>query len=157
MPAREIGVVAARDRQHLVEGAKARALAEPRRDDVIDDAVVEGVAGNADAGVSERLGAQMPARPREAHYREIAGAATEIGNQHGRVPLQAPSEGEGSADGLVDIARVASADVLERGAVALHRQRLVGISAGEAHGTADRDGGGLEAELLAAMARQRAQ
>ena len=60
-------------------------------------------------------------------------------------------------DGLVDIAGVAGAKALERGPVALHRQRLVGIAAGEAHGAADRDGGRLEAEFIAAMARQRPQ
>ena len=46
LPAREGGVVAVGDRQDVVEGAVARALAELGRDQLVDDPVVEGVAGH---------------------------------------------------------------------------------------------------------------
>jgi hypothetical protein len=107
--------------------------------------------------MAERLGAQHSAGAREAHHREVAGAAAEIRNQHGRIAFQSAGEGERSAYGLIDIACVTGTEALEGGAITLHRQHLVGIAAGKTHGSADRDVGCLEAELLAAMARQRAQ
>ncbi len=50
LPAGEGGVVAVGDRQDVVEGACSSTLAELRRDQVVDDPVVEGVAGHAHAG-----------------------------------------------------------------------------------------------------------
>jgi len=49
------------------------------------------------------------------------------------------------------------AEALERRPIALHRQRLVGIAAGKAHGAADHDGWRLESERVSAMACQRPQ
>ncbi|MGY3080970.1 hypothetical protein ACVWZZ_007378 [Bradyrhizobium sp. LM6.10] len=107
--------------------------------------------------MAERLGTQAAAFARETHHGEIAGAAAKIRDQHGGVALQPAGEGERGADRLVDIACVTGAKALERGPVALHRQRFVGIAAGETHRAADRDGRRLEAEFVAAMARQRPQ
>ncbi|MGY3508057.1 hypothetical protein ACVIQY_001032 [Bradyrhizobium sp. USDA 3051] len=107
--------------------------------------------------MAERFGAQGAAGTREPHHREIAGAAAEIRNQHGRIAFQPAGEGERRAHGFVDIAGVAGAEALERGPVALHRQRFVGIAPGEADGAADCNGGRLEAEFIAAMPRQRPQ
>ena len=114
---------------------------------MIDDAIVERVARNADAGMAKRLGAKIAACARKTHHREVAGAAAEIRNQHGGIALEPSGEGERRADGLIDIARVAGAEAFERGAIALHGQIVVGIAAGKAHGPADRDVGHLEAEL----------
>ena len=99
----------------------------------------------------------MPACSREAHHGEVAGAAAEIRDQYGGIAVQPAGEGERRAHRLVDIARVAGAEPFERRLIALHRQRLIGIAAGKAHGAADHDVGRLEAERVSAMARQRAE
>ena len=115
------------------------------------------IAGDADAGMSQRLGAQHAALARESHHREVAGAATEIGHQHRGVMVEAARKGERRADRLVDVARVSGAEPLECGAVALHRELVIGIAASKLHRTADHDGRCAEIEALAGMARQRAQ
>lgn len=157
MPARQVGVVAVGDRQHLVERAVAAALSQSRRDHVVDDAIIEGVAGDTDARMAERFRAQRAAFSRETHHGEVAGAAAEIRDQHGGIAVQPAGEGEGRAHRLVDVARVTGAQALERRLIALHRQRLVGIAAGKAHGSADHDGRRLESERVSTMACQRPQ
>ncbi len=66
--------------------------------------------------VAERLGAQHAALAREPHHREVAGAAAEVGDQHGGVAVEAAREGERGADRLVDVACMTGAEPLERGA-----------------------------------------
>ena len=68
--ARSCAIIAFRHRQDLAEGLIFSALAELRRDDLVDDAVVEGVARDADAGMAERARADPAARrSRTARWR----------------------------------------------------------------------------------------
>jgi len=84
-------------------------LAKSRRDHAIHDAGVEGIAGNANAGMAERLRPEDTSRAREAHDREIAGAAAEIGDKDGCVAFKISGEGERGADRLVGVAGIAGA------------------------------------------------
>ena len=61
VPAGEVCEIALRHRQDLAEGFVLSALAELRRNDLVDDAIVEGIAGNADAGMAERARAHPAA------------------------------------------------------------------------------------------------
>ena len=125
IPASEPGIVVVRQRQHFAERAVATSLAETRRDDAVDDAGVESISGDADAGMAERLGPQHTGRSRKADNGEVAGAAAEIGDQHSRVAVEVAGEREGRADRLVDVARVAGTEPAEGVTVALHRERVV--------------------------------
>jgi hypothetical protein len=58
VPLRDGGVIVRRQRQELAKGPITGALAEPRRNQIVDDAKIEGVAGDADPGVRQRLGLQ---------------------------------------------------------------------------------------------------
>src|ERR1700733_10385229 len=56
VPLCEGGVIVRRQRQELAKGPIAGALAEPRRNQIVEDAKIEGVAGDANSGVRQRLG-----------------------------------------------------------------------------------------------------
>ena len=89
IPAREVGEVAAWGSaapcRTSGSSSPCPAAARPR----VDDAVIERVARDADAGVAERPAREAPPHAR-THHREVAGAAAEIGDQHGRILLQPP-------------------------------------------------------------------
>ena len=99
---------------------------------MLDDAVVEAVAGDADAGMGERDRLEPPRRAGlEAHHREVAGAAAEIGDQHGLRPLQVAGIPIGGAErlkGEIDL-RHAGAGI--GGPQPAERQLLVRPLAGE--------------------------
>ena len=133
------------------------ALAELRRDDLVDDAVVEGVAGDADAGVAERARAHPACDVREPHDGEIAGAAAEVGDQHDRILAQPLREEESRADRLVDMDLVAQPEPLEGRPVARGGERVVGIAAGEADRPSDHDAARAVDRRRAGIAPQRAE
>src|ERR1700733_13194523 len=83
VPLREGRVIVRLQRQEFAKGPITGALAEPRRNQIVNDAKIEGVAGDADPGVRQRLGLQPRAALVEAHNREVARAAAEIGHEHG--------------------------------------------------------------------------
>ena len=68
---------------------------------MVDDAVVERVAGDADARMRQRRGPQASLLPGESHDREIARPAAEIGDEHGLVALDVPRVPIGGAERLV--------------------------------------------------------
>ncbi len=76
---------------------------------------------------------------REAHHREIAGAAAEIRHQHRCIVVELPREEERGAHGLVHVARVPGPELGERRAIALHRERVVGVVPGKLHRPPDHD------------------
>ncbi len=119
---------------------------------MIDDAVVETVAGDADAGMRQRLGGEAAVAAFEAHDREVGRAAAEIGDKHGRVVVEGAGIEEGGADRLVDIARPAEAEATEGVAVALHGEPLVGVRSGKADRAADLHSRRAELEVAVGMA-----
>ena len=137
VPAAEIGVVAGRHVEQLIEAAELRALADQRRNDVVDDAEVEMIAGHADAGMADWHGGQLSRMAFETDDRIVRRAAAEIGDQHGRIPLQALGDVEGGCDRLVNEMDFRKIEGGQRVVVALQRQRLVRRRAGKAHGAAD--------------------
>ncbi len=82
MPACEGGVPLGRYRERLAGRRILASLAEKGRDDLVDDPVVERVAGDPGAAVAERGGGTR-ARGFEAHDGRVARAAAEIADQHG--------------------------------------------------------------------------
>ena len=75
---------------------------------MVDDPIVEGVAGHSDAGLRQGRGFQPLGRAFEPDDGEVAGAAAEVGDQDGGVLFQGAGEIEGGADGFIGVA-----DVLE--------------------------------------------
>jgi hypothetical protein len=51
VPAGEVGQISVRHGQYLVERAVLPAFAKPRRHDIVDDAIVERIARDRDAGI----------------------------------------------------------------------------------------------------------
>jgi len=140
VPAGKGRVVALRDRQTVVEGPVQRALAEGRRDQLVDDPVVEGVTGHPDPGMAERGRTQgAVGLALEADERKVAGAAAEVGDQHGGVLFQLAGKEEGRADRLIGIADLAETQPGEGGLIALQGQGFVGIAAGKGHRPPDHD------------------
>ena len=87
VPMGEGGEILRWHRQLLAHHGIYVALAEHWRDDMVDDAVIERVAGDTDAGVAQR-GHQLRTVRGEAHDRKVAGAATKIADQHGGRRIQ---------------------------------------------------------------------
>ena len=107
--------------------------------------------------MAEGLGPQFPFATGEAHDREVARAAAEVGHQDRRLPPEPSGVEEGRAHRLVDVAGAPRPEPLERRPVALHGQRLVGLVTGEAHRAPDHDALGGKVERSAGMAHERAQ
>src|SRR6478736_1361735 len=104
-PAREIRVIVVGNRQDFIHRAIAAALTEARRHDPVDDAIIESIAGDPDARMSERFGLENPGFAREVHHRKVTGPTAEIRNEHRGVVIELPCEEERGADGLVYVAR----------------------------------------------------
>ena len=113
------------------------ALAELRQNDIVDDAIIEIVAGNADAAMTERLRARHISRNVKTNDRIVRRAAAEIGDQHGCRLRQSAGEEEGGGHRLVDIKDFGKAETAQRRVVAFLRQRRVGLRASKFHRAAD--------------------
>ena len=157
VPAREIRVVVVGNRQDLVHRTIAAALAETRRHYPVDDAIIEGVASDPDARMSERLGLENTGLAREAHHRKVAGPAAEIRHQHRGIVIELPREEERGADRLVYVARMPGSELRERRAVALHGELIVGVVPCELHWASDHHIAHRKIDLRTAMANKRAQ
>src|SRR5690606_220776 len=90
MPAREVRVEPERHVRHAVEHAIARALPKVGRDHALEDSLIEGVPGEADAvGADDALAsAAAPARS-DLDEAEIGGAAAEVSDQDQLVVVEA--------------------------------------------------------------------
>ncbi len=151
LPAGEGGEVAVGDRQDVVERLVQAALAQLRRHQMVDDPVVEGVAGHADPRVGQRLRAHATVPVAEAHQREVAGAPAEVADQHRGVALQPPGEEEGRRDRLVDVADVLKPQPFERRLVARQGQGRVRAQPRERHRPPDDHPFGQVSQIGAAM------
>ena len=152
VPAGEGRIVAVGDGQDLAEGLVARPLAERRRDQVVDDPVVEGVAGHADAGPPQGLGPEgAGVVPAKADDREVAGAAAEVAHQDGGVGLERAGEEEGRAHRLIDIEDFRKSQAGERRLVAGQRQLGLRRGAGEGDRAPDNDPAGQVLQRPARM------
>ena len=80
VPARKVHKVMHRHGQRLSPALVGGVLAKSRRDHGIDDAIVEGIACDADAGMAKRFRLAALA---EMNDRKVAGAATEIADEYG--------------------------------------------------------------------------
>ena len=67
---------------------------------MVDDAIVEGVAGDADAALAERLDAAAIAGAADLQKREVAGAAAEISDEDKFVSRKGGLVGVSRTDGL---------------------------------------------------------
>ena len=105
MPALEPLVGPARHRQELAgRGEVLAAHAEPRRDQVADDPLVEGVAGDRHAVSADDVrgtAAALAHAGADRDDREVAGAATEVADQDPLVARQPRLVGVGGGDRLV--------------------------------------------------------
>ena len=110
---------------------------------MVDDPVVEGVAGQAHSGVGQRLGADFAGLPMKAHDGEIAGAAAEVAHQHRGVLAELAGEEERRRHRLEGVADIGEAETREGSLVTGHGQRGIGAGAGEIHRPAD-DGRGRQ-------------
>ena len=81
MPTFEVGIDPCRDGgEHLVEAARLRLGAERGGDEVAHDFGVEGVAGEAEAGVAEDFALTIRAHGEQG---EVAGATAKVADQDG--------------------------------------------------------------------------
>jgi hypothetical protein len=131
VPLAEGRVDVGRDGQQLAEGAVVRAAAELRRHVMADQAVVEGVASEADAAVGQRLRVAAPAGPVEPDHGKVGGAAAEVGHEHGLVAVEVAGVPVGGAERLVGEVDRAESGLGEGRAEPPHREGLVGVLAGE--------------------------
>src|SRR5262249_10944143 len=116
-----------------------RALAQARRNDMVDDAIVEMVSGNADARVAQRLRANRAAANLESQHGIVGGAAAEVRNDNGRTLLQALRIIEGRGDGFVHEMDFIEPEALQSVQVALRCQARVRRRAGESYGAPDHE------------------
>ena len=112
-------------------------LAQPGRHHVINDAVIEIVTRDADAGVCEGFGRGATAQPAEAQHREVAGAAAEVRDEDHGVTRQALGIEIGSGHRLEHIADLLEAECVESRRIAPLRQRVVRGLAREGDGPPD--------------------
>ena len=79
------------------------ALAELRQDDIVDDSIIEIVAGDTDAAMAERLRTQRITGNLEANDRIVRRATTKIGDEHRCRSLQIAGEEKGGGHRLVNM------------------------------------------------------
>ncbi len=154
LPPGEAGVETVRRQQDLVEFAIAGSLAQRRRDEVVDDAIVEGVSRDTDAGLAEGPAGELAALALEANDGEVAGTATEVGHQDGGVPFQASGKEECRSNRLVGIQDIGKARSLERGLVTPQRQGIIGTRADEPYRPPDDDAPAGRVQRPAALVAQ---
>jgi hypothetical protein len=102
---RHVDVVDTERRQRIED-----CVDEQRRDDGIDDPIIEIVDGNGKTGMADWRCHHALAAPGKADHREIAGAAAKIGDQDQRVGLEPLGIVVDRADRLVDKSRVGDPD-----------------------------------------------
>ena len=144
MPAFEVGVDPGGQREDLFAATREGGGAERGRDEVADEARVEGVAGEGEAGGGEHFPALGCGCRADVEEREVAGAAAEVADEDGFGAGEGGLVGGGRGQGFELEGDVLEAGAGEGGAQAGEREGLVfgGFSADEAHGTAY--GGGAD-------------
>ena len=121
---------------------------------MVDDAVVEAIAGHADARVPERLGEQAGTSLLEGDHGIVGGAAAEIGDQHRGAVAKRLRVEESGRDRLVHLADALEAERRECRLVALHRQRRIGPAARVCDRAPDEDVARQAVQLRRAMRTQ---
>lgn len=120
------------------------ALADAWRDDVVDDARIELVAGNADAGMADR-GGQAAGMRLEADQANSRWCRRRNRNKNGGIGLEVLGEIEGGGHRFVDIVDFWKAEPHQCIVVARHRQFFVRAGAGKTHRAADDEAGDIAA------------
>src|SRR4051812_17551546 len=136
MPAREVRVDPQRNGQQLYLWSEFRTQAECWAHRLVDDVVVEAIAGNTDASLCERSDAWRFAIRIDLHNGEVAGTAAEICNEHQMFAGGAFCESIGSGFGLEPHFRRPGSRTFKRGKQPFLSECIVWRSTREFDGTA---------------------
>ena len=134
VPLRKPAVEGGRHGQRLAVALERAALAEQRRDDMVDDLLVERVAGNPDACMREGLRAHFARTRIKPQDREVACPPAEIRHEDRRGLAEPLRIEERRCHRLVDMVDRLEAEPLQRRLISLLRQLLVRLRAGKLYG-----------------------